>query len=167
MTPVQQLCKFYNTSTSNFQLVAICKEMIQVFETKWNMVQCARAIDGCHIPVRPPVLNHTDYYNRKGWYSSVLQGIVDHQYLFQDINVSWPGSIHDAHVFANSLLYHKAQNKEILNSWSRNISGVNVCPFLVWDSAYPLSTWIMKPFLQNSDLTDREKIITTGYHVHA
>ena len=64
------------------------QRVIQGFETKWNMVQCAGATDDSHIPIRPPTLNHTDYYNRKGWYSIVLQGVVDHQYLFQDINVS-------------------------------------------------------------------------------
>lgn len=31
--------------------------------------QCAGATDGCHIPVTPSALNHTDYYNRTGWYS--------------------------------------------------------------------------------------------------
>ena len=33
------------------------------------------SIDGCHIPIMPPALNHTDYFNRKGWYSIILQAI--------------------------------------------------------------------------------------------
>ena len=52
--------------------------------------------------INAPELNHTDYYNRKGWYSILIQAIVDHQYLFRDICVGWPGSVHDAQVFANS-----------------------------------------------------------------
>ena len=32
---------------------------------KWQMIQCAGAIDVCHISVRPPALNHTDHYNGK------------------------------------------------------------------------------------------------------
>ena len=64
---------------------------------------CVGAVDGSHIPVRPPVLNHTNYYNHKGWYSILVQAVIDHKYLFHYLNVGWPGSVHDARVFANSL----------------------------------------------------------------
>ena len=100
------------------------------------MIQCAGAIDGSHIPVRPPALSHTDYYNRKRWHSIILQAVVDHEYLFRDINVGWPGSVHDAGVFANSSIYQRAQNKELLNSYSRDVLGKTILPFLVGDSAY-------------------------------
>ena len=133
------------------------EKTVKGFEEKWNMVQCAGAIDGSHIPVRPPALNHTDFYNRKGWYSMILQAVVDHEYLFRDINVGWPGSVHDARVFVNSSLYQKAQDKEILNSCSRVILGKTVFPFLVGDSAYPLSSWLMKPFPYATTLTDNQK----------
>ena len=132
--------------------------VIDGFRTKWNMVQCAGAIDGCHIPVKPPALSHTDFYNRKGWYSIVLQAVVDHQYLFRDVTVGWPGSVHDARVLANSQLYRKAINKDILNTNAVNILGREIFPFLVGDSAYPLSTWIMKHFAHNSTLTDGQKL---------
>ena len=65
------------------------------------------AIVGCHIPIASPASNRTDYYNRKGWYSLLIQGVVDHSYCFIDINVGWPGSVHDAGVFANSSIYKK------------------------------------------------------------
>lgn len=109
----------------------------------------------CHIPVTPPALNHTDYYNRKGWYSVVLQAVVDHEYLFRDVYVGWPGSVHDARVLANSSLYKKATNKKILCGDNIVIGGVNVPVFLVGDSAYPLS---MKPFPHNSTLTHDERV---------
>ena len=50
------------------------------FERKTGFPMCAGAIDGTHIPVVGPVSYPTDYYNRKGWYSIVLQGLVDHNY---------------------------------------------------------------------------------------
>ena len=71
-------------------------EVVEGFQNKWGMVQCAGSIDGCHIPVTPPALHHTDYYNRKGWYSMLVQAVVDHKYLFIDVCVGWPGSVHDA-----------------------------------------------------------------------
>ena len=80
-------------------------EVVEGFKEYWDIIQCAGAIDGSHIPVSPPASNHTDYYNRKGWYSILVQAVVDHRYLFRDINVGWPRSVHDARVFANSALY--------------------------------------------------------------
>ena len=131
--------------------------VVDGFNMKWDMVQCAGAIDGCHIPVKPPSLNHTDFYNRKGWYSIILQAVVDHEYLFRDVMVGWPGSVHDARVLVNSQLYHRIQNKELLTTSSRTLLGKDIRPFLVGDSAYPLSTWLMKPFPHNSALSDRQK----------
>ena len=60
------------------------------FEGKWGFPQCAGGIDGSHISISAPELNHTDYYNRKG--SMIMQAIVDHDYLFGDICVGWPGT---------------------------------------------------------------------------
>lgn len=61
--------------------------VVEGFKTNFNMIQCAGAIDGSHIPVSPPLMNHTDYYNRKGWYSVIVQAVVDDRYLFRDICV--------------------------------------------------------------------------------
>ena len=80
-------------------------EVVEGFKEKCDIMQCAGAIDGSHIPVSPPASNYMDYYNRKGWYSILVQAVVDHRYLFRDINVGWPRSVHDARVFANSALY--------------------------------------------------------------
>lgn len=76
--------------------------MIDGFNCRWQMIQCAGAVDGCHIPVKPPTCHRTDCYNRKGWYSVILQAVVDHDYLFTDIMVGWPGSVHDSRVLENS-----------------------------------------------------------------
>ena len=66
-------------------------------------MQCAGAIDGSDIPVRAPAMNRTDYYNRKGWYSIIVQIVVDHNYLLRNVYSGWPGNMHDARVLANSL----------------------------------------------------------------
>ena len=59
-------------------------------------------------------MNPTDCYNKIGWYSIILQAVVDHNYLFCYVYSGWPGSEHDARVLANSLLYSKVISGEIL-----------------------------------------------------
>ncbi|XP_062516381.1 uncharacterized protein LOC134191776 [Corticium candelabrum] len=132
-------------------------DVVKGFSQSFNFPQCAGAIDGCHIPVSPPALNHTDYYNRKGWYSVILQAVVDHKYLFRDINVGWPGSVHDARVLANSSIFQNAESGLILNEQQKEIEGCTIPVFLVGDSAYPLKNWLLKPFPHNDHLTDEKK----------
>ena len=55
--------------------------------------QCAGSVDSTHIPVTPPAMNHTDYYNHKGWYSIIAQAVVDHNGLVRDLCIRWPGSV--------------------------------------------------------------------------
>ena len=62
-------------------------KVLDCFEEKWGFPQCVGAINESHIPISAPELNHTDYYNRKGWYSMAVQAIVDHDYIFRDICV--------------------------------------------------------------------------------
>ena len=112
-------------------------DIIRGFESKWGFPQCAGTINGSHIPVHAPTLNHTDYYNRKGWYSIIIQAVVDHNYIFQDVCIGWPGSVHDAQVFANSALYQKATSQKILSGHSKQIMGCDIPALLVGGSGYP------------------------------
>ena len=43
--------------------------------------------------------------NRKSYHGVVMQALVDDKYLFRDIVVGWPGSVHNARVFSNAELY--------------------------------------------------------------
>ena len=122
------------------------KEVITGFKEKWGVPQCAGSVDGTHILITPPLMNHTDYYNRKGWYSVVTQAVVDHNGIFRDVYVGWPGSMHDAQVFTNSSLYRKANNGELLQGNTLPVRGGNIPIFLIGDSAYPLLPWLLKPF---------------------
>lgn len=134
------------------------KTAAEGFKSKTGMIQCVGSIDGCHIPITPPALNHTDYYNRKGWYSVVLQAVVDSSYLFRDVCVGWPGSVHDARVFANSGIFTKLTSEKILDCNYVRIQDKNISLFLIGDSAYPLKTFLMKPFAFNTALTNQQKV---------
>ena len=78
-----------------------------------------------------------------------------HRYIY--IYIGWPGSVHDARVLEHSSLYEKAIGENLLPSSSRSIAGESVPLFILGDSAYPLMTWLMKPFPHNSMLSDQQK----------
>ena len=83
------------------------KEVVNGFKHKWGFSQYAGAVDGTHIAILSPEDYPADYYNRKGWYSILMQDMVNHLGHFMDIYIGWPGRVHDARVFANSTLYQK------------------------------------------------------------
>ena len=112
--------------------------VVDDFKTKWGVPQSFGTVDGCHIPICAPSEQHTDYYNRKGWYSMIVQGLVDANYRFRDICIGWPGSVHDAGVFAQSNLYQKITHGNLILNKSVFISGVNVPLYMIGDSAYPM-----------------------------
>jgi len=49
--------------------------VIQGYE-EWGFPMCAGAIDGTHIPIIAPKESHTDYVNRKGYHSIIMQAVV-------------------------------------------------------------------------------------------
>ena len=128
--------------------------MIDGFSLKWQTIQCAGAINGCHIPVKPPSFHHTDYYNGKGWYLVILQAVVNHNYLFTDLITLWlfgqaASMIQES--WQTLSCTRRQQMKRFYFTWeSRTILGKDIMPFLIGGSAYPLTTWLMKPFACNS-----------------
>ncbi|GES85564.1 protein ANTAGONIST OF LIKE HETEROCHROMATIN PROTEIN 1-like [Rhizophagus clarus] len=63
-----------------------------------------------------------------------IGGIIDHHGIFISYDVGWLGSVHDAKVYRN---FHFYLNRTSL------IKGND---FLIGDSAYPLSPFLIKPF---------------------
>jgi len=45
-----------------------------IFRTKYGIPQCVGCVDGCHFPIKRPVLYGDTYFNRKGFYSINGQG---------------------------------------------------------------------------------------------
>ena len=150
---VQKLLPMYIQFPSGDSL----KDVVKGFKDKYGVPQCASSIDGSHVPITPPAMNHTDYYNCKGWYSMLVQAVVDHNFLFRDLCIGWPGSVHDARVFANSSLFKKITSGELLKGESLQVQGQTLQTFLLGDSAYPLLPWLIKPFPFSSSLNSEQK----------
>lgn len=133
------------------------KAVIGGFKIDYGFPQCAGAVDGTHIPILSPHECPADYYNRKGWHSIIVQGVVDNKGLFTDVYVGWPGRVHDARVFANSSLYRKGQNKTLFPHWVEKISGTDIPIVLLGDPAYPLLQWLMKAYPDTGGLSRQQR----------
>lgn len=128
------------------------EEIIKAYKEKWGFPMCSGAIDGTHIPILAPTDNHSDYINRKGYHSIVVEAVVDCNYLFRDIVIGWPGSVHDARVLGNSRLYQRGNEGRLFTgNVSEDISDTSISPFLLGDPAFPLLSWLMKGYIGKSN----------------
>ena len=133
------------------------KEIIEEFETLWGFPQVIGAIDDSHIPILKPADSPSDYFNWKGFYSIIIQGVVDSHGLFMDVNIGWPGKVHDARVFHNSTFYSKCHSGRFLPDWKQTINGIDIPLVFLGDPAYPLLPWLMKPYPDTGSLTRQQQ----------
>ncbi|KAG6940320.1 hypothetical protein G0U57_017458, partial [Chelydra serpentina] len=116
---------------------------------------CGGAIDGTHIPILGLDHQGSQYINRKGYFSMVLQALVDHKGRFTSINVGWPGKVHDARVFRNSGLFRWLQEGIYFPDRKITVGDVEMPIMILGDPAYPLMPWLMKPYTGALD-TEKE-----------
>ncbi|KAL2095524.1 hypothetical protein ACEWY4_007672 [Coilia grayii] len=126
-------------SAAEFRLIA------QGFRDRWRFPQVAGAIDGTHIKITAPPDSSSDYFNRKGDYSIILQAVVDHKMV-----------VHDARVFSLSSLYEQGSAGTLLPHHTEMFEGIDVPLFLLGDSAYPLLNWLMKPYPEGGGVTPQQ-----------
>ena len=79
-TIVKEVCHAISSHLSKifikFPIGNSLQEVVDGYRTKFGFPNCIGAVDGCHIPIIAPREDYQDYYNRKGWYSIILQGTV-------------------------------------------------------------------------------------------
>ena len=139
------------------------KEMATYTENRWGLPHCVGAIDGSHIPIIAPQEYHCDYFNRKGWHSIILQGVVDGKGIFWNVFAGLPGSLHDARVLRLSTLWELASGGNHFRAHTRNIGGVTAGYYLLGDSAYPLQNWLLKPFQDTGRLTAEQHLFNKKF----
>jgi len=147
-TCVYQVCNAINKILRPLHLkmptLEEAKFIAQSIAAKTGMEQIIGAIDGTHIPILPPTIGYRDFINRKGWPSVVLQGLVDNQYLFCNITISHPGSVHDATVLKDSSLYKNCES--LIPKHYKNINQKEIPFMIAGDPAYPLLPWLIKGY---------------------
>ena len=111
----------------------------------YNFPGVIGAIDGCHIPIEAPNQNANSYYNRKKFHSIILQAVCKHDLQFTDINVGWPGRVHDAKVLKNSTLWETGFEKCAHGRYH-----------ILGDAAYPLKQWLLTPYRDTGHLNRQQ-----------
>ena len=123
------------------------KEATDLFESKFGIPLVLGCVDGTHIPIQQPQENPHDYFCYKMKYSLNCQAICDEKGLFIDVEVRWPGSVHDARVYANSNINKLFTSKKLPSNYQELVPGYEpVMPFLLGDPAYPLLPNMMKEY---------------------
>ena len=124
------------------------KAIADGFQQRWNFPLCLGAIDGKHVVIKKPLLSGSTFYNYKQTCSIVLMAVVDFDYKFTFVDVGCQGRIGDAGVFQNSDFYNALETNTLNIPGPTQLPGSDVVsPYVfVADEAFPLKTYMMKPF---------------------
>jgi len=99
-----------------------------------------------HIRTKAPKDSGPDYFRRCQPHDFIVQPTVDGKKIFINFACSFPGSMHNARVVRHSTIFQKAEQGDILTQPTVNVNGHEIGPYLLGDSAYSLSPWLMKPY---------------------
>jgi len=94
------------------------KEITEEFETLWGFPQVIGATDGSHISILKLIKSASNYYNRKRFYSIILQGVVG--YLLTSIYLE---KFMMPEFFQ---IQHFITNWTVFPDWKKSISGTFV-----------------------------------------
>ena len=150
------------------------EKIAELYETRWNFLNCIGSIDGKHIALFRPHNAGSTYFNYKGFNSIVLMALVDADYKFIFVDIGCQGRLSDGAVFRHCMLAEMLANGSLNLPKERQLPDLNVeenensflegeriqrpMPYvIVADDAFPLKNHIMKPFAQ-SNLTDGKRI---------
>ena len=77
--------------------------------------------------------------------------------------VGRPGSVHDAHILANSVVFERGEAGTLVPDQKQHIGGVEVPIVVLGDPAYPLLPWLIRPFTATGPLTCKQRCFNYQY----
>ena len=147
-TILQEVCRAICRAYSiTFPTGDALQRVADGFMAKGTLPGCCGVVDGSHIPIKAPIDNAKDFFCRKQFHSIVLQAVIDSDVQFMNINVGWPGSVHDARILRNSNLYTAGEAGRLFLPRTVVIENEPLRPFIMGDSAYPALTWLKRPYV--------------------
>ena len=114
------------------------------FLQKFGFPQVIGCVDGTHIPIKQPSENAYDYFSYKLCYTLNCQAIWDAYGKFVNVEINWPGRVHDARVFANCKVQESFTSGNYKLFYEELLPGHEYVPQLLGDPAYPLLPYMMK-----------------------
>jgi hypothetical protein len=135
------------------------------WEDKTEFPNVIGAIDGTHIKMhkRPNVEHPEIYFDRKSRYSVLAQAVVNDMGIFLDFEMGWPGRTHDARAFDESQ-FSLAMDDHLV---SLKDEGLTDSWYVLGDSAYSQTEWMMKPYPALDPEEEGEKLTYNIYHARA
>lgn len=135
------------------------RKISDMFFSRWQFPNCVGAIDGKHFRIQKPPRSGSQYYNYKKFFSLVLQAVSDAEYKFSVIEIGGKGRQSDGGTFHFSKLNELLTNNRFNMPPPKTLPGSNILlpHVLVGDEAYPLKTYLMRPF-PSSNLDDSRRI---------
>ncbi|KAJ8910915.1 hypothetical protein NQ315_014249 [Exocentrus adspersus] len=113
------------------------QESVRVQNEFYNIARFPKVqaiIDCTHIKIQSPGGDNAEIYrNRKSFFSINVQCLTDARLKILDVVARWPGSVHDATIFANSTIRARFEAGHFPGS------------VIIGDSGYGLSNYLMTP----------------------
>ncbi|XP_018359880.1 PREDICTED: putative nuclease HARBI1 [Trachymyrmex cornetzi] len=147
------------------------KVIIDPTEENWNTIardfeetcefpNCIGAIDGKHVVIQAPPRSGSCYYNYKGNHSINLLAVSDAKNRFTIVDIGAEGRQSDGGVFENSGLPHLLETNALHIPLPTRLNNTDLeFPYvLLGDEAFPLSTYIMRPYPRSGQLNISRKI---------